>query len=135
MYRHKVQYYETDKMGITHHSNYIRWMEEARVDFLEKEGWPYQRFEEEDLISPVISVDCRYKKPTTFSDEVDIEVSVLEFNGVKLKIGYLMKVDGTTVCEGESMHCFLDKEGKPVKLSRDFPGFFEMLDQKVEKGT
>ena len=66
MYRHKVQYYETDKMGITHHSNYIRWMEEARVDFLEKEGWPYQRFEEEGLISPVISVECRYKKPTTF---------------------------------------------------------------------
>ena len=36
MYTHKVQYYETDKMGITHHSNYIRWMEEARVDMLEK---------------------------------------------------------------------------------------------------
>ena len=32
-YIHTVQYYETDKMGITHHSNYIRWMEEARVDF------------------------------------------------------------------------------------------------------
>ena len=135
MYRHKVQYYETDKMGITHHSNYIRWMEEARVDFLEKEGWPYQRFEEEDLISPVLSVDCRYKKPTTFSDEVDIEVSVLELNGVKLKIGYLMKVSGMTVCEGESLHCFLDKEGKPVKLSRDFPGFFEMLQMRLEKGA
>ena len=35
-YIHKVQYYETDKMGITHHSNYIRWMEEARVDFMER---------------------------------------------------------------------------------------------------
>ena len=135
MYRHKVQYYETDRMGITHHSNYIRWMEEARVDFLEKEGWPYQRFEEEGLISPVLSVDCRYKKPTTFSDEVDIEVSVLEFNGVKLKIGYLMKVSGVTVCEGESLHCFLDKAGKPVKLSRDFPGFFEMLQMRLEKGA
>ena len=30
-YLHKVQYYETDKMGIAHHSNYIRWMEEARL--------------------------------------------------------------------------------------------------------
>ena len=34
IYKHKIQYYETDKMGVTHHSNYIRWMEEARVDFL-----------------------------------------------------------------------------------------------------
>ena len=46
MYRHIVQYYETDKMGITHHSNYIRWMEEARVDFLEKIGWSYAKLEE-----------------------------------------------------------------------------------------
>ena len=34
LYQHKVQYYETDKMGIVHHSNYVRWMEEARIDFL-----------------------------------------------------------------------------------------------------
>ena len=40
-YIHQVQYYETDRMGITHHSNYIRWMEEARVAFLEELGWGY----------------------------------------------------------------------------------------------
>ena len=38
-YIRRVNYYETDKMGITHHSNYVRWMEEARIDFLEKIGW------------------------------------------------------------------------------------------------
>lgn len=134
MYRHKVQYYETDRMGITHHSNYIRWMEEARADFLEKKGWPYERIEEEGIISPVISVDCRYKKPTTFADEVDIEVSVLEFNGVKLKIGYVMKLGEETVCEGESMHCFLNKEGKPVKLSKVLPDFHDMFQNSIEKG-
>lgn len=134
MYRHRVQYYETDRMGITHHSNYIRWMEEARADFLEKKGWPYERIEEEGIISPVISVDCRYKKPTTFADEVDIEVSVLEFNGVKLKIGYVMKLGEETVCEGESMHCFLNKEGKPVKLSKVLPDFHAMFQNSIEKG-
>ncbi len=134
MYRHRVQYYETDGMGITHHSNYIRWMEEARADFLEKKGWPYERIEEDGIISPVISVDCRYKKPTTFADEVDIEVSVLEFNGVKLKIGYVMKLGEETVCEGESMHCFLNKEGKPVKLSKVLPDFHDMFQNSIEKG-
>ena len=134
MYRHKVQYYETDRMGITHHSNYIRWMEEARADFLEKKGWPYERIEEEGIISPVISIDCRYKKPTTFADDVDIEVSVLEFNGVKLKIGYLMKAQDEIVCEGESMHCFLSKEGKPVKLSKVLPDFHDMFQSSIRKG-
>ena len=37
-YEHKAQYYETDKMGIIHHSNYIRWFEEARIDYMEQAG-------------------------------------------------------------------------------------------------
>ena len=28
LYNHKAQYYETDQMGIIHHSNYLRWFEE-----------------------------------------------------------------------------------------------------------
>ena len=68
MYQHIVQYYETDKMGITHHSNYIRWMEEARIDFLSKIGWSYAKLEEEGIISPVVAVECKYMQPTTFSD-------------------------------------------------------------------
>ena len=51
-YEHKVQYYETDKMGIVHHSNYIRWMEEARIDFLDQIGWNYKVMEDNGIISP-----------------------------------------------------------------------------------
>lgn len=58
-YVHTVQYYETDKMGITHHSNYIRWMEEARTAFLAEKGWPYDRLEKDGVFSPVVSVNCR----------------------------------------------------------------------------
>lgn len=57
-YQHIVQYYETDKMGITHHSNYIRWMEEARVSFFAEYGWDYKTLEESGIASPVISVSC-----------------------------------------------------------------------------
>ena len=52
--KHEVQYYETDRMGITHHSNYVRWMEEARTFFLREIGWPYEKIEEEGIISPEI---------------------------------------------------------------------------------
>ena len=69
-YCHHVQYYETDRMGITHHSNYIRWMEEARIDFLAQIGWSYARLEELGILSPVTAVDCRYKASTTFDDQV-----------------------------------------------------------------
>lgn len=128
MYRHIVQYYETDKMGITHHSNYIRWLEEARIDFLSQIGWSYAKLEEEGIISPVVSVECKYMKPTTFMDTVDIEVSVREFKGVKLKLKYTMKnSNGDTVCEAGSEHCFLDEKGIPIKLHKEYPLFYNAL--------
>lgn len=57
-YLRKVRYHETDKMGITHHSNYIKWMEEARIDWLEQIGHSYAKLEEQGIISPVIGVEC-----------------------------------------------------------------------------
>ena len=62
-YLHRVQSYETDRMGITHHSNYIRWMEEARVDFLEQLCWGYDRLESLGVASPVLGVECGPARP------------------------------------------------------------------------
>ena len=66
-YIHRVNYYETDKMGITHHSNYMRFMEEARMNFLSEIGYPMTRLEKEGITSPVVSVNCEYKHTTTYS--------------------------------------------------------------------
>ncbi|MBR4669364.1 MAG: acyl-CoA thioesterase [Butyrivibrio sp.] len=129
-YMHTVQYYETDRMGITHHSNYIRWMEEARVDFLSQIGWDYARLEEMGIISPVINVNCDYKKTTTFADKVYIKVSVKEFKGVKLFLSYEMKnEDGVVVCTATSSHAFLTKEGKPIRVQKEYPDFYKTLSE------
>ena len=124
-YIHKVRYYETDKMGITHHSNYIRWMEEARIDFLEYIGYGYTQLERDGIISPVIGVECQYKHPTTFDDEVKITVGVDEFKGVRLVIAYSMAnaATGDLVLTGKTMHCFTDANGKPIILKKQFPEF------------
>jgi len=130
-YIHRVNYYETDKMGVTHHSNYIRWMEEARIDFLDQIGFGYKKLEEEGIISPVIGVECDYKTPTTFDDEIEISVEVLEYKGVKLIIGYNMKnvKTGDTVLTGKTKHCFVDNNGKPIILKKSF----EKLDSKLKE--
>ena len=128
LYTHTVQYYETDRMQVTHHSNYIRWMEEARVAFLHDIGWDYEKVEEKGVFSPVIRVDVSYKNSTTFADVVEVYIWVKEFKGVKLVIGYEMKKqDGTLVCEAVSEHCFLNSEGKPVRVNREMPEFYEAL--------
>lgn len=134
-YIHKVFYYETDKMGVVHHSNYIRWMEEARIHFLESIGYGYDKMEEEGIISPVIGVECDYKTPTTFGDEVLIKVDVAEFRGVKLTISYVMTnlKTGEVVLTGKSYHAFLDKEGKPMILKKEFPKLDKILKDLVVK--
>lgn len=134
MYTHKVQYYETDKMGITHHSNYIRWMEEARIDFLSQLGYGFDRLEAEGIISPVVSVECNYKKTTTFPEVINIEVKIEEFRGVKLKLLYIMtNSKGEVCCEARSMHCFLNEKGLPVKLAKEYPEFYGILTAQLEK--
>ena len=122
-YIHKVQYYETDKMGIAHHSNHIKWMEEARVDFFEKIGYDYGRLEKEGISSPVIGIQCTYKTSTRFEDSVEITLNVKEFKGVKLVFSYVMKKVGTEeiVAEAESIHCFVNNEKKPIILKKEFP--------------
>ena len=134
IYKHKVQYYETDKMGIVHHSNYIRWMEEARIDFLAQLGWGFDKLEEMGIISPVSAVQCKYKASTRFPEMVEIQVEVVEFKGVKLKLRYEMrKADGQIACEAYSEHGFLNEAGKIVSIKRECPELFEALNALVKE--
>ncbi len=55
-YEHHAKYYETDQMGIIHHSNYVKWMEEARLDLMDQIGLNYRQMEDMEIISPVLSI-------------------------------------------------------------------------------
>lgn len=127
IYQHTVQYYETDKMGIVHHSNYIRWMEEARIDFLSQIGWDYKVMEDSGIISPVTSVESKYRCNTEFGDVISVEVGVEEFKGIRLKLRYVMKKGDIVVNEATSEHCFLDTEGKILNMKKVKPEFYETL--------
>ncbi|CCB96167.1 acyl-CoA thioesterase [Streptococcus salivarius] len=128
--KHEVQYYETDRMGITHHSNYVRWMEEARTFFLREIGWPYEKIEEEGIISPVTSISCDYKATSTFADEISIEINVKSVKSAKLSfVYYMVNQNGVLVCTATSEHSFLSKDGGFVNLKRDYPSFFNLLNE------
>ena len=129
IYTHKVNYYKTDKMGITHHSNYIRFMEEARMNYLSEIGYPMARLEEEGIASPVVSVTCEYRHPSTYSDEIEIEVVLEKYTGVKLFLSYTMRNSKTNeiVATASSTHCFIDENGRPIAVRKRAPGFDAVL--------
>lgn len=133
-YRHKVQYYETDQMKVVHHSNYIRWFEEARTDFLEKSGFSYAWMEEQGIIIPVLSVSAEYKAMVHYGEDILIKPTVTEFNGVKLLLSYEVRQDrtGELTTTGTSSHCFLDREYRPLRLKKEFPQVYMMFASCLE---
>ena len=133
-YIHKVQYYETDMMGVAHHAVYIHWMEEARIDFMDRLGFPYAEMEAKGVLSPVKALSCEYRHPCTFGDEIRVSVAVESFNGVVMAVGYEMKNGaGETVCLARSEHVFLNREGHFVRLKRDMPEFCAAMEGTMKR--
>lgn len=134
-YTHKVNYYETDKMAITHHSNYIRFMEEARVYFLEKIGYPFDKIEEEGIVSPVIRVEYNYRKTTTFANVISIDVKVEKLTPVKLTLAYTLTCNGEVCGLGKSEHCFLNASGTPIIVEKEKPELFKALKETMAENA
>ncbi|MCR5602392.1 MAG: acyl-CoA thioesterase [Lachnospiraceae bacterium] len=128
-YIHKTQYYESDQMGVIHHSNYIRWFEEARTAFMDDRGYTYARLEHEGIISPVLSVECEYRKMMHYGDTARIELELDKFNGVKMVVSYKVYLDSTgELCTvGKSSHCFLNSDHKPVSMKKINREFYEKM--------
>ncbi|MBR3770608.1 MAG: acyl-CoA thioesterase [Lachnospiraceae bacterium] len=129
VYEHECKYYETDQMGVVHHSNYIRFMEEARINFLDQIGFPMDVIEAGGVVSPVVGINCQYKNMSYFKDVLCIKVFIKEYSGVRFSIGYEMsdKKTGQLRAVGESSHCFITKEGKIVMLRKVMPELDQAL--------
>ena len=119
-YTRKVNYYECDRMGITHHSNYIRYMEEARIALLDDLGCGFDRMEAEGITSPVVSLEVKYLRTSTFADVITIEIGPENLTPLKLTFRYTMRIGGEVIFTGKSTHCFLEN-GKAVVISERFP--------------
>lgn len=134
VFERKINYYETDRMGVVHHSNYIRFLEECRCFWLEQVGMPFGLLEENGITIPVLGVNCSYKYHVTFEDTILIHPFVKEYTGVRMTIGYKVedKKTGKVVLLGETKHCFTNKELKPINLKKYNPEFSSKFENMME---
>lgn len=128
-WQHKVQYYETDQMKVVHHSNYIRWFEEARVELMEKLGCPYDQMEQKGILCPVLEVTCQYKEMVRFSDTVEISAWISSCSAARLSLAYEVRnAETSALCTtGTSSHCFMNPEGRLLSLKKEDPELFQHL--------
>jgi len=127
--RIKVRYVETDQMGVVHHSNYFAWFEVARVELLEKLGFPYNRLEKEGLFLPMLSAACVYRAAAGFGDEVVVSAELKEMTGVRMDINYEVRKVGEerVITQGETVHAWANSELKPVNLKKYRPDMYDVL--------
>ena len=127
-YFRRAQYHETDQMGLIHHSNYVKWMEEARINCMDEMGFSYRKVEELGIISPVVDISVSYKKQVSFDDEIEIRVSVKKYNGVSLEFDYTFfnRTKNEICTTAFSRHCFL-KDGRLISVKKELPALDERI--------
>ena len=122
-YRHIVQYYETDRMGIVHHSNYIRWFEIGRVEFLREAGITLNQLMDDGYVFPITEVSAKYVNSAKFDDELSIETTPEALTKAKMAFTYriLRASDDILLVTGRTQNVFTSMEtGKITRLPETY---------------
>ncbi len=112
-----VRYYETDQMGIVHHSNYIRYFECARNTMMMECGYPIEKCEQDGVTIPLVSMECRYRYSARMGDVVKVVAIIDEVPMAKLRVRQAVyNQDGVLCAEGKVTLGFLNKTtGRPTR--------------------
>ncbi len=112
----KVRYYETDGQGFVHHSNYFRYFELARIEFLEHLGYDYARLEASGYVLVVSRISAKYYLPSRFGDTLRMRVTVTRARGARIDHEYELMRGGLLIASGESRIACIDKQGNVQRL-------------------
>jgi acyl-CoA thioester hydrolase len=116
-----VRYYETDQMGIVHHSNYNRWMEEGRSDYMRRRGVNYAEVEKHGHALAVTDVHTRYYAPAHYGERVTVRTWVESLRSRALTFGYeIIEADSTgRLVTGHVQLMLIDRAGRVVTFPAD----------------
>lgn len=129
----RVQYYETDSMGIVHHSNYIRYFETARTEMMRDAGFPYDAMEKAGVWMPVISVTAEYKMPALYDEVISVFCWVEKLRGASIDLAYEVRGEDGRLCAlGNSSHGFTDPDLKPLRMKKVQPEMYEFFSRMTE---
>lgn len=126
-YVRRVNYYETDQMGIVHHANYFRYFEEARMDFMRQMNCSALELENRGVIIPNVDAYAKFIKLMRYDDVFSIKVIPASFTGAKMKFEYEVTRDGELCCTGHTTHCFVDENMRPISIKRVCPDVYTRL--------
>jgi len=120
--RDKVRFVETDMMGVVHHSNYFKWFEMGRVEYLRQVDILLLDMIADGVLFPIVDVSCKYRQSARFDDVILIETTLAEVSRAKMRFTYriVREQDGALLAEGETQNVFTSLEGKIMRLPQKY---------------
>lgn len=131
-----VRYAETDQMGIVHHSVYPIWFELARTDLAKQAGFPYSQMEKEGVMTPLVELHCKYRKPAHYEDELIVTATISKLSTVKVEFYYEVfhPEDDKPICTGTTVHALVSsKDFHIVNVKKDFPNIYSAMENMMDK--
>lgn len=105
----RVEYHHTDQMGIVHHSNYIKFFEAARTEWLRAAGMTYAEMERRGVMMPIVDVHVKYRQPAYYDEVLSVSVFVDELPMARMIFRYEIRgEDGRDVASGTTTLGFID---------------------------
>lgn len=107
----RVRYPEVDGMGLLHHSRFLQYFEIGRVEQLRSKGISYADLEREGVLFVVVRVECRYKAPARYDDELTLITRVVKQTHVRIDHAYELKRGNTVLAEATTTIACVDRDG------------------------
>jgi acyl-CoA thioester hydrolase len=118
-YHHRVAFFETDAMGVVHHSNYVRHLELARIHWLDEHDQPYRVYAEQGFHYATTHLEVEYLRSTGFDDVIEIAVWLDWVRGASMRIDYELTCDGTCIATASTVHAMVDREGRARRIPKE----------------
>jgi acyl-CoA thioester hydrolase len=128
-HRIRVRFAETDAMGVVHHSRYLPYLEEARVEYLRSIGHPYTSRLADGIDYAVVEASLSYRHPLHFDDVVTVRLGIASATRATFTIGYELVVDDRVHATATTVHACVNSAGRPVRMPswlRDLTGSFRV---------
>ena len=128
------RYAETDQMGIIHHSVYAIWYEQARTDFFNQVGLRYDEIEKMGIMTPLVELSCKYKKPAYYNQEVEVRTKIIEITPVKFTLEYnIYDMDENLINIGKTTLAWADsKTFKIINLKKTNLELYKKFEELLE---
>ena len=122
-FEHHTKYHETGLQGIIHTSNYLNWIEDARMNLMEQMGLSFKQMLDMEINSPMVSHSIEYRSEVKFDETVVVETKLLSYDGHEMEVAYRIydKATGEDRAIAKTIHCFVDRSGLPISMKRAYP--------------